>query len=80
MRGKLLLVIGAGTLTATGCDAFSAQSNVVASAAGRRLDTDRMVAMLTAMGITPIMTMIMGTLITMVTRRDPDERVSLRSG
>jgi hypothetical protein len=48
MRGKLLLVIGTAALTATGCDAFSAQSNVVATAAGRRLDTDRMVAMLTS--------------------------------
>lgn len=48
MRGKLMLAALAGTLGLAGCDVFSSQSNVVATAAGRRLETDRMVAMLTS--------------------------------
>jgi PPIC-type PPIASE domain len=48
MRGSLMLVLVTGTLGLIGCDAFSSQSNVVATAAGRRLDTDHMVTMLTS--------------------------------
>ncbi len=47
MRGTLLLVT-VGALGGASCDAFSPQANVVATAAGRRLETDRLVSMLTS--------------------------------
>lgn len=48
MRTTWLAVAVLGTAGLAGCDAFSAQSNVVATSAGRRLETDRLVAMLTS--------------------------------
>jgi hypothetical protein len=44
----LMVAALAGALGLAGCDAFSSQSNVVATAAGQRLETDRMVSMLTS--------------------------------
>lgn len=50
MRRSLLVAAVAGTVTLTGCeglkDAFSPQANVVASAAGAKLETDRLVQLL----------------------------------
>jgi hypothetical protein len=46
MRTTWLMVAVLGTAGLAGCDAFSAQSNVVATSAGRRLETDRLVSML----------------------------------
>jgi hypothetical protein len=49
MRRMLLLAVVAGSVTLTGCeglkDAFSPQSNVVASVGSRKLQTDRLVAL-----------------------------------
>lgn len=50
MRRSLLLAMAAGTLAITGCeglkDAFSPQANVVASAGSAKLETDRLVQLL----------------------------------
>jgi len=48
MRTTWLAVALLGTAGLAGCDAFSAQSNVVATSAGRKLETDRLVSMLTS--------------------------------
>lgn len=48
MRTTWLVAAVLGTTGLAGCDAFSAQSNVVATSEGRRLETDRLVAMLTS--------------------------------
>lgn len=52
MRQTLWLVVASGTLTLAGCeglrDAFSAQPDIVATAAGRRLTTDRLLALMNA--------------------------------
>ena len=48
MRTTWLAVAVLGTAGLAGCDAFSAQSNVVATSAGRKLETDRLVSMLTS--------------------------------
>lgn len=50
MRRSVWFVVAAGTVALAGCeglkDAFSPQANVVATAAGRKLETDRLVALL----------------------------------
>jgi len=46
MRTTWVVVAVLGTAGLAGCDAFSSQSNVVATSAGRRLETDRLVSML----------------------------------
>src|SRR5262245_46684774 len=48
MRTTWMAVAMLGVAGLAGCDAFSAQSNVVATSAGRRLETDRLVSMLAA--------------------------------
>ncbi|MBS1241927.1 MAG: PpiC-type peptidyl-prolyl cis-trans isomerase [Gemmatimonadetes bacterium] len=52
MRRSLLLAMAAGTLAITGCqglkDAFSPQANVVASAGNAKLETDRLVQLLSS--------------------------------
>lgn len=61
MRGKLMLAVALGTLGTAGCDAFSPQANVVATAAGQRLETDRLVEMLASIRapVTPEVTNLM---------------------
>ena len=48
MRTTWVAVAILGTAGLAGCDAFSAQSNVVATSAGRKLETDKLVSMLTS--------------------------------
>jgi len=48
MRTTWVAVAILGTAGLVGCEAFSAQSNVVATSAGRKLETDRLVSMLTS--------------------------------
>lgn len=48
MRTTWVVLAALGTVGLAGCDAFSAQSNVVATSAGRKLETDHMVSMLTS--------------------------------